>query len=91
MDILFVSKTSLLSIEACFLNKMTLQRRRWHATRAREAADERVHGVRAGDEAAAVGAATLTAQRGAQQVPRLHVEVSIYVPNDKANGLPVGK
>lgn len=47
-----------------------------HETRAREAADECIHGVRAGDAPAVVRAAALAPQRRAQQVTWVYVEVS---------------
>lgn len=52
------------------------QGRRMHASSSREATNECFHGVRAGDAQAPVRAAAVAAQRRAQQVTGIHVEVS---------------
>lgn len=57
--------------------KFSLQRRRLHASGAREATYERIHGVRAGDEAPPLRATTLAAQRRTEQITWINVEVSI--------------
>lgn len=61
-----------LLIPTCYYH----QGRRIHASSSREAANECIHGFRAGDAQAPVRAAAVAAQRRAQQVTGIHVEVS---------------